>query len=201
MSLLSLSTAATLDVTHDETRLESWQNLAAQLHQARSPQPRSSTPLLPAAQPEVEVIEINDSDVLSLPALPAQLESNFFSIAVAPTPDTLFQDLLEADIEEEEQDHQQINSATTSAIAKVAPTSSAIVLVDKPTEVAVAPVAPAETDRALLPQIQETPNSQTITPQITRLSLVRRSPQLRRFLPWLIFPAWFSLASLLPQFL
>lgn len=205
VSLPSISTAATLDVTRDETCLESWQNLAAQLHQARLPlpQPRSSTPLLPAARNETELIEIiDDSDFLSLPPLPAQPESTSFLIAAALIPDAIFHSFLEAEIEERKQNDKQINFAITSAITKITPTSSAIVLVDKPTEAAIAPVPLAETDRALLPQIQEIPKSRTITPETTRLSLVMwRSPQLRQFLPWLIFPAWFSLASLLPQFL
>lgn len=138
MTLPSIATATALNVADDETPLESWQNLAAQLHQARSPQPRSSTPLLPAARTEVELIEIDDADVLSLPALPAQLESTSFSIAAAPTPDILFQDLLEAEIETE-QDDKQSNSATTSAITSVIPASTAIVLSDEVTGMAIVP--------------------------------------------------------------
>jgi hypothetical protein len=139
MTLPSIATATALNVADDETPVESWQNLAAQLHQARSPQARSSTPLLPAAQTEVELIEIDAADVLSLPALPAQLESTSFSIVDAPTPDVLFQDLLEADIEEEEQDDKQINSVTTSAIASVIPAPSAIVPFDEVTGMAIVP--------------------------------------------------------------
>ncbi|MEP1079878.1 hypothetical protein NDI52_31205 [Leptolyngbya sp. PL-A3] len=205
---------ATVALDDDEPPLESWQDLAAQLHQARSPQPRSSPSLLPAAQPEAESFEIDDFDEfdnfdgLNLPELLTQCESTALSLADTPTVDAfttdeLPQEYLEANVEEWDQDDQEIGSTKTSAIAKVIPASSAIVLADKATKAAIIPFTPAQNPRGSPPQIPTDRDIPTSTTHATTgLSVVEwRSSRWRRFLPWLVFPSWLSLASLLPQFL